>query len=65
MQHLAALKDHFLLARGDFYQVLLTEVSSMRLCAIVLLLAPAAHPCCPSMWACLLSASQLRLLYLH
>ena len=27
-QHLAALKDYFLLARGDFYQVLLTEVTT-------------------------------------
>lgn len=28
VQHLAALKDYFLLARGDFYQSFLSEVRS-------------------------------------
>ena len=28
VQHLTALKDYFLLAKGDFYQALLSEVSN-------------------------------------
>ena len=56
MQPLAALKDYFLLARGDFYQTLLTEVSDTRLWLCVALLTPAIHPCCPQIRACLLSA---------
>ena len=60
VQHLTALKDYFLLAKGDFYQALLSEVSNKHTPLDVHLYTPATHPCCPSIWACLLSASSYK-----
>ena len=57
VQHLTALKDYFLLAKGDFYQALLSEVTNKHSSPNVHLYTPAMQPCCPSIWVCLLSAS--------
>ena len=44
VQHLTALKDYFLLARGDFYQALLSEVSNKHPPLHVYIYTPATHP---------------------
>ena len=57
MHHLTALEDYFLLAKGDFYQALLSEVSNKQPPLPVYVYTPATHPRCPSIWACLHPAS--------
>ena len=60
VQHLTALKDYFLLARGDFYQALLSEVSNRHSPLSVHDCSPAKHLCCLSRWPCLLYASSYK-----